>query len=438
MIRGEKDMKEKLKGFGKDILFFLGAIVAVFLVSVAIKEASPVYADANTYTVNTYIQINGSMAQSPSSLTGKNEGDYIEIPFNLVLPKDEKQYLLKSYGDATANGLPKYTYRNTDGTKAYLGFLMPARDVNIKVIYEEATTYDNNISNNLRRVNDDEGMTGSMWQVSDIYAPIEGTTFSTLTGDISPAVKEGVGDSIVYSANPFLSGGSTYNKTIYFDFGSEAMRVTPARAGDLVVYPVPYEENGHYLNDESVTLTGKNGELTFINNSASYDGTNTFFLKRYVMDDRHNRYVLLVFTMPDDDVTISASYPTAIPAPTQAPVPTGNGELSKKINSTGLLKIEFEDGREPVLIDTDDIQKNRDDILRLQEQLGGAQKITSYKVGSHIYFVAGDHTNIMAASSEEEALAIINAEKKGEPFVEFNGSTITLVEHGNSTWQQVY
>lgn len=431
-------MKEKIKGFGKDILFFLGAVVAVFFVSVAIKEASPVYADANTYTVNTYIQINGSMATSPSSLTGKNEGDYVEIPFNLVLPKDEKQYLLKSFGDATENGLPKYTYRNADGTKAYLGFLMPARDVNIKVIYEEATAYDNNISNNLRRVNDDEGMTGSMWQVSDIYVPVEGTTFSTLTGDISSSVKEGVGDSIVYSANPFLSGGATYNKTITFNAGSAGTTTKAARAGDIVVYPVPYELAGHYINDESVTLQGDNASLTFVKNAAQYTGDNTFFLKRYAMDSLQNRYVLLVFTMPDDNVTISASYPTAIPAPTQAPVPTGNGELSKKINSTGLLKVEFEDGREPVLIDTDDIQKNRDDILRLQEQLGGSQKITSYKVGSHIYFVAGDHTNIMAASSEEEALAIINAEKKGEPFVEFNGSTITLVEHGNSTWQQVY
>ena len=68
---------------------------------------------------------------------------------------------------------------------------------------------------------------------------------------------------------------------------------------------------------------------------------------------------------------------------------------------------------------------------------GEEKRIYSYYVGDHIYFVTGDHTSVYGLD-ENKALAIINAEKAGEPFVTYNGSDITLILGGNSTWQQVY
>lgn len=441
MIRkGEIHMKTKLKGFGKEILFFIGTFIACFLLFGALNTNKSVFADSTDHKVNIYVQIEGSLATSPQTITGKLDGDYVEITQALSLSKDSKTYLLKSWGDTTSDGLPKYTYKDVDlaSEKAKLGFYMPARDVNIKAVYEEATSYSNNDSNNLRRQVDAENKIGSLWQVSDIYVPTEGETFAVPTDNIASAVIEGVGDSIIYSANPFLSNNAPISRTITFDAGAAGSSTKTVRAGDLIVFPVPYELSGHYINDESVSLTGKGGNITTINNAAAYNGDNTFFLKRYVMDNSKNRYVLMVFTMPNFDVIISANYPTAIPAQDHTSAPIENKELSETINSKGELRINFEDGRAPVLIDTNDIQDNRNKILELQEQLGGRKKIYCYQIGKHIYLVAGDHTNPFVAQNDEGALAIIKAEKNGEPFVEVLGSTITLVPDGNCSWQQVY
>jgi hypothetical protein len=438
-------MKINMKSIAKEITIFIATLLAVYLIIGVFFKATPVFADATEYEVNVYAQIGGSAASSPTSLGTKLEGTYVELSQNLQIQTSDgtKTYLLKGWENLTSgatDGLPKYTYRNvnTSEGKAILGFYMPARNVNIKAVYEEATAYGNNTSNNLRRSNDDESLIGSLWQVSNIYMPVEGITLSTLTSDISSYVKDGVGDSIVYSANPFLSSGSTYNKTITLDAGSAGTETVTKRAGDLVVYAVPYAKNGHYIDDSSITIAKSSGSFTFIENAAAYTGDNTFFLTRYAIDSAHNRYILLIFTMPDEDVTITASYPTAIPvaqAITQVEAPS---ELSATINSKGKLLVEFEDGRASVIIDTDDIQNNRTNILMLQDQLGDSERLYTYHVGNHIYFVTGSHTNINVCGSDDEKLAIIQAEKNGESFVTYNGSTITLVTGGNRTWQQVY
>ena len=235
-----------------------------------------------------------------------------------------------------------------------------------------------------------------------------------------------------------MSNGSTYNKTINFDAGSAGSNSVSKRAGDLVVYAIPYALNGHYIDDSSITITKENGSFTFINNAMSYNGDNTFFLKRYAIDSKHDRYILLIFTMPDDNVTITANYPTAIPIPQSFAQTKTDTELSPTINSKGKLKINFEDGRASVLIDADDIQNNRDKILALKEQVGSSDKMYVYQIGNHIYFVTGSHTNINSLPDDATKLAVIAAEKKAEPFVAYGGSDITLVPGGNSTWQQVY
>ena len=429
-----------MKKISKEIVYFVFTMIVAFLLVMGLSQIKPVFAGEAAYTVNVYAQVEGKLASNPTTLSSKHEGDYVEFSQVLSLEKDGKTYLLKSWEDATANGLPKYTYRNVDvaKNKAILGFYMPARVVNIKAVYEEAPSYNNNTNQNWRRINDAESMTGSLWQVSDIYVPITATYFNTLTNDYSASILDGVGDTQVYTANPFLNGDATYTKTVTFDAGSVGSETKSYRAGDLVVYAVPYEYNGYYINDSSVTLAGVNKALNFITNATAYTGDNTLFLTRYVMDSDKNRYVLLIFTMPDDDVVISASYPNAIPVPTATPV-TAPKTLSSTIKSKGEKKINFEDGRAPVWIDTDEIQKNRDDIIALQKQMGDGEekRIYSYYVGDHIYFVTGDHTSVYGLD-ENKALAIINAEKAGEPFVTYNGSDITLILGGNSTWQQVY
>jgi len=437
-------MSISFKSIAKEIALFAATLLVMFFIVGAFNRATPVFADTTEYDINVYAQVNGSAASSPTTLEGKTEGVYVELRQDLqITSNDNKTYLLKGWEDLTSgatDGLPRYTYRdvNISEGKAILGFYMPARDVNIKAVYEEATAYGNNTSNNLKRSNDDENLTGSLWQVSNIYMPVEGITLSTLTSDISSYIKDGVGDSIVYSANPFLSSGSTYNKTITFDAGSAGTETVTKRAGDLVVYAIPYAKSGHYIDDSSIAIAKESGSFTFIDNAAAYTGENTFFLTRYAIDSEQNRYVLLIFTMPDDNVTITASYPTAIPvaqAVTQVEEPS---ELSATINSKGELLVNFEDGRASVIIDTDDIQNNRTDILELQEQLGSSKRIYTYQVGSHIYFVTGSHTNISLCGTDDEKLAIIQAEKAGESFLTYNGSTITLVTGGNKTWQQVY
>ena len=437
-------MKNKVKDIIKEFFFFTATLFALYLAFGAINKVTPVFADTTDYDVNVYAMINGSLGSSPVTISGKAEGIYVELQQDLVLKKNDKTYLLKGWENYTttgSDGIPKYTYRdvNTSEGKAILGFYMPSRDVNIKVVYEESTTYGNNTSNILRRIDhDDEYLTGSLWQVSSIYMPTEGTTLNTLSSDISSYVKDGVGDSIVYSANPFLSNGSTYNKTINFDAGSAGSNSVSKRAGDLVVYAIPYALNGHYIDDSSITITKENGSFTFINNAMSYNGDNTFFLKRYAIDSKHDRYILLIFTMPDDNVTITANYPTAIPIPQSFAQTKTDTELSPTINSKGKLKINFEDGRASVLIDADDIQNNRDKILALKEQVGSSDKMYVYQIGNHIYFVTGSHTNINSLPDDATKLAVIAAEKKAEPFVAYGGSDITLVPGGNSTWQQVY
>lgn len=436
-------MKINLKSITKEIAFFAATIFALYVVFGLINKTTPVYADTTEYNINVYAQVNGSLGSDPKTISGKTEGVYVEIQQNLSITDTNtgKTYLLKGWEDYSSNGVPKYTYRdvNTSEGKAILGFYMPARDVNIKAVYEEATAYGNNTSNVLKRVDhDDENLTGSLWQVSGIYLPTEGITLSTLSSDISSYVKNGVGDSIVYSANPFLSSGSTYNKTINFNAGSAGSNSVSKRVGDLVVYAVPYALNGHYIDDSSIAITKDNGTFTFIDNAVSYTGENTFFLTRYAIDSNQDRYVLLIFTMPDDNVTITANYPTAIPTPQVLTQTATDIELSATINSKGEFVVNFEDGRASVIIDTDDIQDNRNKILKLKEQIGGSDKLYVYQVGTHIYFVTGSHTNINGLPDDATKLAVIAAEKNAEAFVTCNGSDITLVPGGNSTWQQVY